>query len=343
MKRVGELFLGALAVAVAAAVVLRPRRAEQPAGPPPAALQRHGAGSTSPARPEAYPGPAPSEIDGLDDAASAAKALMTRIKRHNTIMIAASLSYYALLAMFPAAIAAVSIYGLVADPVALENQIADITSALPEKTAEFVVDQLRSIVETSPSSLGFATATAIALALWSASAGTKALISAINHAYGEPETRSFFVLRGSALLVTLGVIIFGVGSTAVVAFLPRILDAVGLEEEAATAINILRWPFVFVVVVLGLGGLFKLAPNRPWRMTRWVNVGAVVAAVLWVVATVGMSVYINNWGGSLNETYGTLSSLIVLMLWFFVSGLVVLLGAETNSYLERHGLYTRRG
>lgn len=342
MKRVGELFLGALAVAVAAAVVLRPRRAEQPAGPPPAAVQRTDTRPIAASRSQPA-GPAPADVEGLDDAASALKALLTRIKRHNTIMIAASLSYYALLAMFPAAIAAVSIYGLVADPVTLENQITDLTSALPSDTATFVSGQLEKIVATSSSSLGFATTTAIVFALWSASAGTKALISAINHAYGEPETRSFFVLRGSALVVTLGVIIFGLGSTAVVAFLPRILDAVGMADEAATVVNLLRWPFVFVVVVLGLGALFKLAPNRPWRMTRWINVGAVVATVLWVLATLGISVYINNFGGSLGETYGTLTGLIVLMLWFFISGLVVLLGAETNSYLERHGLYTRRG
>lgn len=340
MKRVGELFLGALAVAVAAAVALRPRSAPQPAGAQPATTpQRTDAARTRVAVSQPR-GPALSDIEGLDDAASVVKALMTRIKRHNTIMIAASLSYYALLAMFPAAIAAVSIYGLVADPVTLENQITDLTSALPAETAEFIGAQLRSIVDSSTSSLGAATAISIALALWSASAGTKALISAINHAYGEPETRSFLVLRGSALVVTLGAMVFGLGSTAVVAFLPRILDAVGMADEAATAINLLRWPFVFVVVVLGLGGLFKLAPNRPWRMTHWVNVGAVLATVLWVLATLGISVYINNFGAGLNETYGTLTSLIVLMLWFFVSGLVVLLGAEINSYLERHGLYT---
>ncbi len=341
MRRLGELFLGALAVAVAAAVAVRPRPAEQSIG----SQSGHGhprlAGAGAPVATATSPG----DIEGLDDTASALKALMTRIKRHNTIMIAASLSYYALLAMFPAAIAAVSIYGLVADPVTLENQITDLTAALPTETATFVSSQLEKIVATSPESLGLATAVSIVLALWSASAGTKALISAINHAYGEPETRSFFVLRGSALAVTIGVIIFGIGSTAVVAFLPRILDAVGLADEAATTINMLRWPFVFVVVVLGLGALFKLAPNRPWRMTRWVNVGAVLATVLWVLATVGMSVYINNWGSSLGETYGTLTGVVVLMLWFFVSGLVVLLGAETNSYLEHHGLYehTKRG
>jgi membrane protein len=256
-------------------------------------------------------------------------------------MIAASLSYYALLAMFPAAIAAASIYGLVADPATLENQVEELTAALPTKTAEFVAEQLNLIVDSSSSSLGLATTLSILLALWSASAGTKAMISAINHAYGERETRSFLALRGSAVLVTLGLIIFGVAATAAVGFLPQILSWIGLEDAAATTIAVLRWPIVIVIVVLGLGALFKLAPNRPWRMTRWINFGAIMSAVLWVLATIGMSLYVNRFGSGLGETYGTLTGLIVLMLWFFVSGFVVLLGAETNSYLERHGTYSR--
>ncbi len=337
MRRFGDFFFGALALATAVAVALRPSREPQSAaGSAPAAASGFvtgvdGGGDQT----------ATVEVEGLDDAASIAKALGTRIKRHNTVMIAASLSYYALLAMFPAAIAAVSIYGLGADPATLEGQIEELTAALPAETADFVEGQLSVIVESSNSSLGFATAASIIVALWSASAGTKALISAINHAYGERETRSFLALRGSALVVTLGLIIFGVVATAAVGFLPQILSWIGLEDAAATAIAVLRWPIVILLVIVGLGGLFKLAPNRPWRMTRWVNFGAILSAALWVVATIGMSVYVNNFGRGLGETYGTLSSLIVLMLWFFVSGFVILLGAETNSYLERHGAYLR--
>ena len=337
MKRFGTIFFGALALAAAVAVALRPSRVPRAGSAPvpgaPAGVQTstHLAGVES----------ASVEVESLDDAASIAKALATRLKRHNTVMIAASLSYYALLAMFPAAIAAVSIYGLGADPATLESQIEELTAALPTETAEFVEGQLGVIVESSSRSLGFATAASIVLALWSASAGTKALISAINHAYGERETRSFLALRGSALVVTLGLIIFGVAATAAVGFLPQILSWIGLEDAAATAIASLRWPVVIVVVILGLGGLFKLAPNRPWRRTRWINFGAILSAALWVVATIGMSVYVNNFGRGLGETYGALSSLIVLMLWFFVSGFVVLLGAEANSYLEHHGAYAR--
>jgi len=316
VRRAGAIFLGALAVLVAVAAALRPRSDS----PGPAAV----------AAPVAPPG-------RLAETASVAGALRTRIKRHNTIMIAASLSYYALLSMFPAVIAAVSIYGLVADPAALESQLVDLSSALPESTAAFVGDQLEQIVATSPGSLGVATAISILLALWSASAGTKALISAINHAYGEEETRSFLVLRGAAFAVTIGVIVFGLGSVALVAFLPKVLDAVGLGKAAATTLNILRWPFVLAIVVIGLGGLFKVAPNRSWSMTRWVNTGGVLAAGAWVMATLGLSLYVTSWGGALGETYGALTGVIVLMLWFFLSGVAVLAGAETNALLEGRG------
>lgn len=345
MKRLGSIFLGTLAVIVAAAAALRPNRGQITASATPTARtvtaprrrSMEGEQGDLAAIPEA--GTVSSDVDRLDDAADIARALATRIKRHNTIMIAASLSYYALLAMFPAAIAAASIYGLVADPATLEGQVEELTAALPTKTAEFVEEQLNLIVDSSSSSLGVATTVSIVFALWSASAGTKALISAINHAYGERETRSFLALRGSALAVTLGLIIFGVAATAAVGFLPQILGWIGLEDAAATAISLLRWPIVIAIVILGLGALFKLAPNRPWRMTRWINFGAIMSAVLWVLATIGMSLYVNRFGSGLGETYGTLTGLIVLMLWFFVSGFVMLLGAETNSYLERHGAY----
>ncbi len=349
MKRFASIFFSALAVVMAAAVALRPRRngATSSAGAAPAAPRprRRAVGAPAPPAAAQLTAAAPEgpglEIESLDDASSALRALLTRIKRHNTIMIAAGLSYYSLLAMFPAAIAAVSIFGLAADPADLERQLAELTSALPDETADFVEEQLQLIVNSSGGTLGLATGLSILVALWSASAGTKALITAINHAYGERETRSFLVLRGSALAVTIGMITFGLAATTVVGFLPQILSGIGLEDETAAAINVLRWPVVFVVVVLGLGALFKLAPNRPWRMTRWINFGAIIAAVLWVLATVGMSVYVNSFA-TFNETYGTLAGLIVLMLWFFVSGFVILLGAEINSYLERHGAYAAR-
>lgn len=318
----------ALGVGAAAAVAVRSgRTAPAGASAPPVAATPFAVGAVPPAT-VAPPNPA-----SLRGVLNLLKAVLARMKAHGTIMIAAGLSYYALLAVFPAAIAAVSIYGQVADPAMLETQITELTNALPKETADFVGAQLTDIVESSSGSLSFIGIITIIAALWSASAGTKAIISGINYAYGVPETRTFLALRMSALVITFGIIIFGLAAAAIVGFLPQIVDAFGLADAAATGLNIARWPFVFAVVVLGLGALYKLAPNRPWRMSRWISVGAIVATVIWVLSTLGLSAYVNNFG-SFGATYGTLAGLIVLMLWFFVSGLIVLVGAEVNSELE---------
>lgn len=327
MKKPLDLFLGVLAVAGALVAAWRTsgRSARSAAG-------TDGTGAAGIG--VAGPGFAADVGEGklalwIDEA----RGVLDRVKRHNTVMIAASLSYYSLLAVFPAAIAAVSIYGLVADPDTLEAQIIDLTQALPESTADFIAEQLRSIVSGSGGSLGLATGIGIAVALFSASAGTKAIISGTNIAYGVKETRSFFVLRGIAYGLTVLIIVGLLGTVAAVTALPQIASAIGLADETATLINYARFPVVFLLVVFGLGTLYKFAPNRPARLTHFVNVGGVVAAVLWVLATLGFSLYVNNFG-TFGETYGTLAGLIVLMLWFFISGLIVLAGAELNSEIE---------
>lgn len=267
---------------------------------------------------------------------SVTKAVIGRLREHHMPMIAGSLSYYAFLAMFPAAIAAISIYGLVLDPADLTTQIEEISEALPKETADFISVQLTDIVESSPSDLGYAAVISIIVALWSASAGTKALITGIDIAYETPENRPFVVLRGMALGITVGLIVFIVAAVSAVTFLPDLLRSVG-AEGLTRYVEYGRWPAIFVFVIGGLGLLYKIAPNRPASKSPWVSVGALVVAALWLLATLGFSLYANN-ASSLGATYGTLAGVIVLLLWFFMSGLIVLLGAELNAELELRNL-----
>jgi membrane protein len=264
-----------------------------------------------------------------------ARRMRERVKVNNTSLIAGSLAYYAMLSIFPAAIAAAAIYGLVLQPAQLEAQIADISSALPAEASQLVLRQLREIVSGSGSGLGLAAVVSIIGALWSASAGVKALIVGINVAYGITETRKFLALRGIALLITLGSILFVLSAVAVATFVPE-LSVLG--DPARQAITWLRWPVIFLSVLFGLGVVYKLAPNRPARTFPWLSIGSVVAAVTWVVATVGFSFYTTNIG-NFNATYGALGGVIVLLLWFFISGFVVLLGAELNAELERADIH----
>ena len=316
MKRYLNWVLGGLA-AITAVVALRPKQEPAPVVSTVAA---------EPSVPHWY-----------NEPLSVAKAVVARLREHHMPMIAGSLSYYAFLAVFPAAIAAISIYGLVLDPADLQSQIEDITAALPETTAEFVATQLESIVESSGSGLGFAAALSIIAALWSASAGTKALITGIDIAYETPENRPFIILRGMALGITVGLIVFVVAAALTVTFLPDLMSEIGAGEATTRIIEYGRWPAIFVVVIGGLGLLYKIAPNRPASKSPWVSIGALVVATLWVLATLGFSLYARL-AGNLGAAYGTLGGAIVLMLWFFISGLIVLVGAELNAELESRNL-----
>ena len=255
-------------------------------------------------------------------------------------IIAGSLSYYAFLALFPAAIAAVSIYGLVLDPADLAVQIEEISSALPAETARFIEVQLTEVVESSGSGLGLTAVMSIIVALWSASAGTKALLTGIDIAYETPEDRPFVVLRGISFLITIGLIVFITAAASAVTFLPHLMAEVGAGDETRRLIEIVRWPAIFLAVIVGLGLLYKIGPNRPVSASPWVSYGAIAVAVLWTLATVGFSLYANNLS-SFNATYGALTGIIALLLWFFISGLIVLIGAELNAELESRNLARR--
>lgn len=296
----------------------------------------------------AQPELTPAEHDewSVDDRFDHAKALVLtmidRLRTHHTTMIAGSLAYYAFLAMIPAAIAGISIYGLIFDPTDVAEQIESLADVLPEDAASVIATQLEAIVSAPQSGLGFASVIGLLLVIWSASAATKSLIVGINIAYGERETRNFAILRGMGVLLALALIIFVLSAVALVTFLPGLLADAGLGDAGARAMSLGRWPAIFVVVIAGLGLLYKLAPNRPANRTPWFSWGAFTGAVLWTVVTVGFSIYANSFGrGNFNETYGTLAGVIVLLLWFFLSGLSILLGAEVNDELEERRLAAR--
>jgi len=296
-----------------------------------------------PHRPVPGPGPAtgtirhaPSRNERWGQIRQILAGTMERIREHHLTMLAGSLSYYAFLAVFPAAIAAVSIYGIVLTPDQVAAHLDSLTSALPGEIASIVKTQLNAIVQTSGTGLGVASGLGILGALWSASAGIKSLMVGIDIAYDTEEDRPFLLLRGIALLLTLGSMVFVVASAAVVTFLPDLAGHLGARREVRRLIELGRWPAIFVAVVAGLGVLYKIAPNRPARRSPWLSTGALVAAVLWITVTFGFSFYTSR-VNSFNATYGALGTAIVLLLWFFLSGLVVLVGAELNAELEsRH-------
>jgi membrane protein len=321
VKRATGWVLSALAVVVALRAVFRPGTAAAPA----VAIEPAAGTGTLAARARSFG----NEVAG-------------EIKEDHTTLIAASIAYYAMLAMVPALIAAISIYGLALDPDELADQIDAIADVLPGPAVDIIEDQLTQIVSTSRTGLQVGAILSIVVTLWTASGGTRAMMSGLNIAYDAAQPRPFLTQRAVAYAITLGLIVFVVTAVAVVTFLPAWLANVGLGDAGRDLISWGRWPAIFVAVTLGLGILYRIGPNRPLRSSGWLDPGALLAAVLWMLETVGFSVYVSAFG-SFNATYGALGGVIVLLLWFFMSGYIILLGAQVNAVREHRRVRVRAG
>lgn len=255
-------------------------------------------------------------------------------KKDNVSMLAAGLAYFAFLALFPALIAAVLVYGLLADPAEVQQQVEDFSAALPADAQSLIAEQMRSIATTSDGALGIGLVIALLGALWSVSGGVTNLINATNLCYDEEETRGFVKLRALGLLLTVGAIVFITVAVTLVAVAPVILNVLNLGIVGEVLFQIGRWLLLVVLVMAALAVVYRVAPDRDAPKLRWVSVGAIVATVIWVVASVGFSVYVDNFG-SYGDTYGALAGVIVLLLWLFISAYIVLLGAEINAESEQ--------
>ena len=249
-------------------------------------------------------------------------------------LLAAGVAFYSFLAMFPAMIAAVMLYGLVRDPADVQRQVDELSRTLPSDAASLITTQLEAITSTSSGSLGLGLLISLMLALWSASGGVGNIVSAINIAYDEEENRGFVKRKLLSLGLTVGAIVFVVAAVALVGVAPALLDNIVPEGPGRWGLEALRWIGLLVAMSAALAVLYRLAPNRDNAQFRWVSLGAVVATVLWLLASLGFSLYVDNFG-SYNKTYGALAGVVVLLLWLWITMYVVLLGAEINAEAEQ--------
>jgi membrane protein len=256
------------------------------------------------------------------------------IKTDRLVLLAAGVAFYALLGIFPAIIAAITIWGLVADPAQIEATIEGFTDVMPAEAADLLTAQMTQIAGSSTGALSGTLIASLLGALWAASSGTKGLMNAINAAYDEAQKRSFLRERGLALALTLGAIVFALVTIGLIAVLPPIVRAIGLGDAIETAVLLARWPLVLAALLAGLAVLYRYAPDRNEPQWRWLSWGAGAAGLMWLIASIGFSVYVQNFG-NYDETYGTLGAVIVLMMWFFITALCVLIGAEINAEMER--------
>ena len=256
-----------------------------------------------------------------------------QIKEDHVPLLSAGVAFYIFVALFPALIAAITVYGLVADPQEVGEQISGLVDVLPEDVASLLSRQLTDIAAGSESALGLGLLLSLGGALFAASGGMQNLVKAVNIAYDEEETRGFLRLRGLALLLTVGLVVFLAVAVGLVAVLPVVLEATGLGGAARIGVQVARWVGLVAFVIIALAVLYRYAADRDQPRLSWVSLGSVVATVLWLIGSAGFSLYVSNFG-SYGETYGALAGVVVLLLWLFLTSFIVLLGAEINSEAE---------
>ena len=257
----------------------------------------------------------------------------TEMGRDHVSMIAAGVAFYGLLALFPAIAAMISLWGLMFDPMAIEQQIEQVSAALPQQAADIIKEQAKAVAANAGGGVGLAAIAGLLLTLYSTSKGIKSLIEGLNIIYDEEESRGFIKLNLTAFGLTLLMIVMMVGVLGLIVVLPVVLQGLGLGSAVETLIALLRWPLLALVALVALALLYRFAPSRATPRWRWVSWGAGVATVLWVVGSIAFSIYVSNFG-SYNETYGSLGAVIVLLMWFWLSAFIVLMGAELNSEME---------
>lgn len=249
----------------------------------------------------------------------------------NVSMLAGGVAFFGFLAVIPALIALVSVYGLVADPEQVASTLDSLGSALPASAQALVTEQITSVVSASGGGLTAGLVVSALAALFSASSGTQNLMAAINIAYDETEDRGAVKLRAIALGLTAGAVVFVIVAIALVAVAPVVLDGLGTAGRILG--QVVRWVLLVGLVVVGLAVAYRVAPDRDAPRFRWVTPGSLVATLLWIVGSVAFSIYVDNFS-SYNKTYGALAGVVVFLLWMYLTSYIVLLGAEINAEAE---------
>jgi membrane protein len=262
----------------------------------------------------------------------------TEFMEDNLTDWAAALTYYGLLALFPALIAMVSLIGLVGDPKSTTSTLTEIiTSIGPQSAAQTFSGPIESIAS-NQSAAGFAFVAGLAVALWSASGYVGAFIRASNVIYETREGRPFWKLRPLQLAVTLAMIVLMAILALALVLTGPVVDAVagpiGLGDTAVSVWNIAKWPAMVAIFLLMVAILYYASPNVKLRGFKWVTPGSLVAIVVWAIASAAFAFYVANFG-SYDKTYGTLGGLVALLVWFWISNLAILFGHQLNAERER--------
>lgn len=263
--------------------------------------------------------------------------LRASLSEDRVLLVAAGVTFYLILALFPALAAFVAVYGLFLDPATVTRHIAALEGVAPPALTDLISVQLQTLAAQQTGDLGFGAVIGLLVAFWSANGGVKAIIEGLNVAYDERETRSFLRLNLVALAFTLGAMMLILLMVAALAIVPALLAFLPLGSLGEIAISLSRWPLLLLAVGLALSMLYRWGPAREAPDWRWVTWGSAFGTLGWIATSVGFSLYLENFA-DFAASYGAFAAPIAVLLWLWISMIVILIGAEINGEIEHQTL-----
>lgn len=286
-------------------------------------------GSAERAKPSPAPPPAPSVLQRL-------RYVWDEMNRDHISVMAAGVAFYTLLSIFPGMSAAISLFGLVSDPVEIERHLQSLAGVVPGEALKLISDQVHALVAAPSGKLGLGLIVSLALALWSATSGTTTLMQALTVAYEENDGRGLLHFYGLAIGLTLAMIVFGVLALLLVAGVPAVLNYLPWPDSWREGVSFIRWPVLAGLVLLALGFVYRAAPSRKHSRWEWLSPGTIAATLVWLLGSAGFSFYVARFG-SYDRTYGSIGAVVVLLMWFYVTAYIILAGAELNAEFGKSG------
>ncbi|AXS42463.1 YihY/virulence factor BrkB family protein [Breoghania sp. L-A4] len=256
-----------------------------------------------------------------------------QLSHDHVMLVAAGATFYFLLALFPGLAAFVALYGIVADPATVIQHIDLFSGFAPTGGIDLIRDQLTSLARQSDNTLSYAFLTGLAVSIWSVNNAIKALFEAMNIAFNEREKRSFLVVNLLSLCFSFAAMGLGILLIFSVGIVPPVLALISLEGTAPYLLALLRWPVVLGLVGIGIILLYRYGPSREPAKWRWLTWGAGFATLIWLAMSIGFSLYIENFA-NYNATYGTFGAVIGLMVWVWLSVIILIVGAEIDAEIE---------
>ena len=262
----------------------------------------------------------------------------TSLASDNISIMAAGIAYYAMLSILPGMSAQVLTYGLVADPLSIEEHVDALSGVLPTEALKLLSGQLHALVSAPPEKLGLGLVISVLIALWSATSGTSAIMNALTVAYAGKEDRGLLHFYGLAIALTIGGALFGLIALLLIAVVPAAAAHLPLSPWGQGLLPQIRWPLLAILSFLWLGTLYRLAPKRARPGWDFLRAGTIAASLLWLAGSAAFSYYASYFG-SYDRTYGSLGAVAIMLVWLYVTAYITLAGAELNGEILR-GKYT---